>query len=321
MPQPSTRSKAAQGGSIGNVSSYSSSPRTTLLNQQLDGKIAAMETQLTKQITDAIVGQINTIISSEVSKSIDQIKLMFSTQLADMQQEIDQLKEQHAASIDTFTKELSFIKNKISQQENSVVATELRLHGVPFIENEDLTHLVKTLCESLEITVPDIDNVKRLKGNPNRPTNTDAPIIIKLKTPQAKNKFLFDVADFKQKNNKTHLLLNQMGFESDAKIYINEQLTKQNHNILKSAVRLKKQNRLWSVYTRRGMIYVKRQRNDNAVCVRNIDQLDKIKTKNHLSANQNNEIRETEEENEMQNNNVSCVNQSGFRGFEQSASL
>jgi len=208
------------------------------------------------------------------------------------------------------------------------VATELRLHGVPYTENEDLKHLLDTFCTSLEITVPDIDQIKRLRGNTNLSTNTDAPIIIKLKTPQAKNKFLFDVADFKQKNNKKHLLINQMGFESDAEFYINEQLTKQNHNILKSAVRLKKHGNLWSVYTRRGMIFVKRQRNDSAICVRDIRQLNEMKTSNDFSDNQNNENRESvnvetvevEQESEMHSNDMSSVNQSGFRGFEQSAS-
>jgi len=54
---------------------------------------------------------------------------------------------------------------------------------------------------------------------------------------------------------KSQLSLQLIGFDSPALIYL--QLTKTNYEIFKHAMRLKKQNRVAAVFTRRGDVFVK----------------------------------------------------------------
>jgi len=267
-----------------------------------------------------VVTQVGSIIAREVSKSMDEIKSYIDEQIQQMQDEINNAKQ----TLDTLHDEIVLLKRKFAKQENAAVACELRLHGVPETENENLTELLKQLCDSLEIPLPEICEVKRLKINTNRPTNaqntenteprsTDAtninlssnthssttvsqiitPILIKLSTPQSKHNFLFNLAKFRRDNND-NLRLKHMGFESDKEIYINEQLTKANHKILKSAVGMKKKKLLWSVFTRNGIVFVKKPQQENAIRIENVNQLRELTV----------------------NIRVSDVNETGFRGFQ-----
>ena len=317
MPRPSTRA-----GALSNVNSsgynprYSGSPSSrTITSQQLDQKLSA----LTEQITKAVVAQVKDIITAEVSKSMDEIKFYIDEQLELMQDNINIAKQ----TLETMHNEILLLKRKFAKQENAAVASELRLHGVPETDNENLTGLLEKLCQSLKIPLPEICEVKRLKGNSNRSTNaqnlqntegtespsTDAtnntssnthspqlitPIIIKLSSPQSKHSFLHNLAKFRRDNNEI-LRLKHMGFESEKEIYINEQLTKANHKILKTAVGMKKKKSLWSVYTRNGIIFVKKRQNENAIRIENVNQLRDFNVSER----------------------VSDANETGFRGFQE----
>jgi len=164
--------------------------------------------------------------------------------------------------------ELQNLKDAANKNENLSIASELRIHGVPADEQENLTNLFNKICTAANAPPPIIKSIKRLK-NSNNSTVVDGPIHVKLSSPRAKKSLLRSIAVLRR-DKKTELALNHIGFESNTRIYINEQLTKHNYSILKAAVKMKKQNKFHAVFTRNGICQVN---TDNAISVNSMQQL------------------------------------------------
>lgn len=88
--------------------------------------------------------------------------------------------------------------------------------------------------------------------------------MIKFNTPYEKNYFLRIVAAHRRKF-KSPLRLSNAGFQSDTPFYINENLTPHNYGIFKTALGLKKDMVLKTVFTLRGIVYVKQNENDEPI--------------------------------------------------------
>lgn len=93
--------------------------------------------------------------------------------------------------------------------------------------------------------------------------------------PYDKNFVLKNVAMFR-KSSKSKLSLKHAGFDSDTPFYINENLTNHNYKIFKNTMKLKKQKHLKSVFTTRGLVYVKCSRTDTPILIENINQLTEL---------------------------------------------
>jgi len=295
MPKPNTRANAFNGarssGSASLMPRYSASPSArTVTVQQLDNKLADMS----EQLTQSVVAQVQDIIAAEVNKSFENLKSYMNEQLAQVQDDINNAKQ----SLDALKSELTLLKRKFLRQENAAVATEIRLHGVPVTDDENILDLLTTLCTTLEIPLPEIIDIKRINKISNIATNTDTqnadltnaassnthtpvniPILIKLSTPQSKNTFLQNLSNFRRET-KENLRLKHMGLDSEKEIFFNEQLTKTNHKILKTAVGMKKKNKLWSVFTRGGIIYVKKGQSDRVTRIESLQQLRQMNVDN-----------------------------------------
>lgn len=213
---------------------------------------------------------ISSIIETKLRESEERIiKRMESLdgKIAAVSERVSRL-EQCMPDINVFNDDIAKLKLYIEKQENSLVANELRIQGIPKYENEQLHAIFETICKSTNIHMPTVTSIRRLNSFRLRDNKIDPVICVKLSAPFEKNAFLKSLADFRRKSNDV-LRLTNAGFNSDQPFYINEALTKLNHDILKEAVSLKKKQQLWSVFTRRGRIYVKRNKTDTAICMEN----------------------------------------------------
>lgn len=185
------------------------------------------------------------------------------------------LLETAAVEIKSMQEEIATLKTKIKHQENNTVACELRLNEIPFHENENLMDIFCSICETIKTTVPAIKSIYRLQNlnNKKQTFSRDAVIMVKMCSPYDKNFFLKSLASFKKQNKDFSFRLRHIGFNSDNKFYINENLTKTNFQIFRAAVRLKKKNRIYSVFTMRGFVYIKKTAEDNAMEIDDIELL------------------------------------------------
>ena len=80
------------------------------------------------------------------------------------------------------------------------------------------------------------------------------------------------MANYRKHQNFVFSLRN-VGLTSDAKFYVNENLTQTNFNILRGAIQLKKK---CSAFTVRGCVYIKKDTNDDLIQIDDMDSLKKI---------------------------------------------
>jgi len=132
------------------------------------------------------------------------------------------------ADMRSLEKQVGELSAKISAQENADVQCEVRLHGVPYKEVESLKTLFNTLSFSLGITpAPKLLEIFRVKTR--NETSTIVDPIIKLKFEHLRDKIsmLRHAAEYRRTHKKP-LVLGLLGLNSNAAIYLNEQITKEN---------------------------------------------------------------------------------------------
>lgn len=90
--------------------------------------------------------------------------------------------------------------------------------------------------------------------------------MVNLTSPSDKNFILKNISQFK-KSHKTALQLQHVGYDSDKHIYVNENLTSYNYKILQNALKLKRQKCIESTFSLRGLVYVKRTKDEPPIMV------------------------------------------------------
>ena len=180
---------------------------------------------------------------------------------------------------------ISSLNQCVQKHENLSIASDLRIDGIPFVDNEDLTTIFNNICTAIGFSPPIVKSIFRFKKFGRNPrTNKNTTIIVKLYTPTEKNDLLYRASQFRR-NNKCTLSLRQAGFDSDASIYINESLSKTNHALLKAALQLKKENKIYAAYTHRGRIYIKTENNASPVHISSINSLIMLPNNSEMRGN------------------------------------
>lgn len=130
-------------------------------------------------------------------------------------------------------------------------ANDLIISGVPYTTNENLKQTFSILATRLEYqncNLPMVD-LKRLAKLPIT-SGATPPILCQFAFKNSRNEFYHRY--LKTRN----LTLRLLGFESDQRIYCNENLTQQARVIRTEAIKMKKRGSLTKVYTRNGVTFV-----------------------------------------------------------------
>lgn len=102
--------------------------------------------------------------------------------------------------------------------------------------------------------------------------NADPAIIVRLKKPYDRNFVLKSISNLMQ-TREGPLTLYDIGFNSDVVFNVKENLTPKNFKIYIEAVRLWKDNKVASVYTRHGIVFVKVNRSDQPTPMESINDI------------------------------------------------
>lgn len=229
---------------------------------------------------------------SRLSTQINERMNTLSNDLKNIVERVDKL-ETVSGEIVALKSELQSLKTQIKTQENSLVASDLRINNVPFTIEENLYEIFNNICKTINTPVPSINSIYRLKNSNNKQkqTSPDAVIIVKLMSPYDKNFFLKSFSEFRKYNKSFNFILRDIGINSTSKFYINENLTQGNYRLLQTAIKLKKQNQLQSAFTIRGLVYVKLTATDMPKCILDENDFDQLF---HLPFSENNELLQQE---------------------------
>ncbi|KAL7732910.1 hypothetical protein ACLKA6_006031 [Drosophila palustris] len=216
-------------------------------------------------------------ILREIADKFESKLLSLSEELAKLGQRVEELEERNGKVSELCSKveelEAKLQAKTIADAEASI-ANDVRVHGVPSLENENLKTLLNTLFYSLGLTPPprikESFRVKLREHTHN--VVVDPVIIIKFESRRDKVMLLQRVGDVRRQT-KQPLSLELLGIQSQAPFYINEQLTKCNYNIFKEAMKMKKRKVLSAVFTRRALVYVRQKVNDDFVCLKSMEDL------------------------------------------------
>lgn len=110
--------------------------------------------------------------------------------------------ESETGEIQNLKNEIQTLKLKMQRQENNIVASDLRINGVPYVENENLISIFNEICKVVNIEIPAIKSIFRLKNQNNKRDNNspDAVIIVRMWSPYDTNFFLKILSSFKKAN-------------------------------------------------------------------------------------------------------------------------
>lgn len=230
------------------------------------------------------------VIAAKVSECEERILAALNAKLDGMSMDLERLSqrvqklEEGAADAQLLKTQLATLEAKLSAQTNASVATELRLHGVPLAEGEQLRSIFNTLCFSLDVApTPRLRDIFRVRQS--AVSTADPTIIIRLESAHDKVNLLRAAANLRR-NSKQQLSLQLLGFETRGvvPIYLNEQLTKENYNIFKEAIRMKKQKQLFAVFCRRSLVHIKLTERGDVICLESALQLSQLRAKSSTPA-------------------------------------
>lgn len=236
------------------------------------------------QIIDKKFEQQNENLKRLISESESRLSAQINERMDALSKEFDNIKERVnkletvTCEIETMKTEMQLLKSQIKSQQNSIVASDLRINNIPYVSNENLYEIFQDICNTIDTPVPSINSIYRLKNSNNKlkQNSLDAVIIVKLMSPYDKNFFMKTLSDFRKRNKNFSFTLRDIGIDSASKFYVNENLTYTNYKILQSAVKLKKQNLLQAAFTLRGLVYVKISTDDKPICIWEENDLDKF---------------------------------------------
>jgi hypothetical protein len=146
---------------------------------------------------------------------------------------------------------------------------ELIVRGVPVVVGENCQNVYQSLATAIgyNSTQVPLADAFRLKGRGNLSSNSP-PILVKFA-------LKFDkIAFYNKYFKKKTLNLTDIGYQTSVRIYISENLTKQNQHIFGAALQLKKDGVIASVSTHFGAVSVKKTREGNRITIGNMADLD-----------------------------------------------
>lgn len=191
---------------------------------------------------------------AEVNQKINQVHSTLSTELSSMKNDM--------------STELAKLKDRITTLENnknnSDKATDLVINGIPHLEQENLRVVVSKICFVIKFQdVQSILGIHRLKSTRQEPSVTTigkmTPIIVKFTTKQSRRVFHMKYFAFTKIGG---LKLSHVDIDSETRVYINENLSKQSLELLRKAKKLVKDGKIAGAYSYDGLICVYYSKND-----------------------------------------------------------
>lgn len=183
-----------------------------------------------------------------------------------------QIRTECLSQVGRLTDSVTIIRDdvRVNKERISVIErrNDLLLSGVPFQSSEDLMGYFVKIANALGYGNENIPPIyaKRLARAP----------IAAGATPPIALQFGFKFArdDFYNRYLSTrNLSLVHLGFDVNKRIFINENLTEDARKIKSLAVKLKKAGKLFSTYTRDGLVFVKFSADAAAQRINSVDQL------------------------------------------------
>lgn len=251
-----------------------------MINTKKDG-VSTRSTRLGTQESvtageEMTISQLANLLSSKLESTKSEIFRKIDNEMAivraDIKTEMNSVRAELEKSIGELSSSVHHNKASIRLKNDAIARSrnvnDLIVSGVPYTQNENLPMFVAKWCQVLgypENSTPLVD-VRRISKLPLM-SGKSYPILIQFAITNHRN-------DFYVKYLRTRsFTLEQIGFKSNGRMYVNENLTTADRALKAKALTAKKQGKLESVFTRNGIIYIRRTADGDRYQISSEDQL------------------------------------------------
>ena len=210
--------------------------------------------------------------NARIEQKIDVNNAALVNEITSLRKEVHQLKADCARDFKQICDVQAKTEMDVRRNKDAVnrlaKSDDLILTGVPFSATENTNNIVKLLSAAIGYCESDCPPVytKRLARTPIA-AGSSPPILLQFAFRASRDDFFFRYLS------KKNLNLNQLGFDVDKRVYLNENLTESARNIKGIALKLKSGGRIKNVYSKDGTIYVKPNDGEAAQPVFEVGQL------------------------------------------------
>uniref|UniRef100_A0A8D8ANP9 (northern house mosquito) hypothetical protein n=1 Tax=Culex pipiens TaxID=7175 RepID=A0A8D8ANP9_CULPI len=212
---------------------------------------------------------------TEINTKIDTVKNTLESKLDAVTTDIQALRTEcavkfkdHDAALDALNGRIDDVAASVGNLANR---DELIISGIPFLQGEDLLKHFKAICKQLGLDerLSSMVDIKRLKAG----TLSDGDNGLVLVQFALKNQRDNFYSTYLRKHN---LQLSHLGIDSAHRVYVNEKLTRSAQKLKAAAIRLKKAGKLFTVYTKLGVVYVRRVAGADPIVIVSEEQLNQL---------------------------------------------
>lgn len=202
------------------------------------------------------------------NEHFEKMKDEINTQKSDMRI----LKEENSS----LRTEVNKLAARVNQMDQISRAANLELQCVPEHKTENVVKIVEQLGRTINcpVTKGDISHCTRI-AKMNQQSSRPRSILIRLGSPQLRDKFLAAAIEYNKKNPRDKLNASHLGLSDEQKsaIYLVENLSPEN-KALHAAARVRGRELNYKfVWVRGGRVFMRKTDTTEYVCVRNVDML------------------------------------------------
>lgn len=216
---------------------------------------------------------------------VDSLKADLGCVRAELKNDIDAMANNLEINLEKFDSEQSAQADRITRLEDTIARmqriSELVISGIPFVIGESCIEIVKNISKVISFhTTSDTVSAFRLKktgvkhssktlrnaGNGDD-NNVHPLIVVKFASTTDKSTFMGKYLTYKS------LCLKDIGFQSDRRIFIKENLTPANYRVFRACSDAKRNESIAKLHTRDGICYIGRSSSDPMVAIHSIRQL------------------------------------------------
>lgn len=252
----------------------------------LDKKLST-ESPLICNLRSVLREDIKTMIAQELSTTINELKADFTVttdfltaEQVDLKMQVGQkdkeIKDLHSKTL-KLQKEIDVINGRLSTIEKLSRDKNLEIQGVPENRNENLLCLFKTLCNTINAPMAELDirncrRVAKMDQTSKRPRS----IIVTLASSRLRDDILAAVSHF-NRNSKEKLNSKQLGMDGAInKIYVAEHLSPDGKKIFREARKVGKEKGYKFVWVRRGQVYARQNEDTPPILIKTTACLHKL---------------------------------------------
>lgn len=237
---------------------------------------------LLEKHNSSIADTIRSTVHSELHAFGEQLKSDINNKIAEINTKIDDVK----VNVNVQSEQLAVIQSSVNNcmeriniNEDDCIRiaklNELKVRGIPLKDGENLQTIFAAIAKQVgfDLSIPNnVPELNRVRISSSDKVSSQPPtIFVKFVAQHIRDKFYsLYINTVKTKPLKTE----HIGMEQGGRIYFGEVLTVNNQKIFVNAMRYKRDNKLAKLYTKNGLVTVKKSSDSRPTTIRSSRELD-----------------------------------------------